>query len=75
MKADERGLRIADRSGTDVDVWGGDLDRPMVVIPDRDEPCILKVEGECPPGCRRCLDFAEELSKPQPTEDIDDGNL
>jgi hypothetical protein len=51
----------SDRSGTDIDVWGGE-DTVQVLIPQPGEPCILlDDEGKCPTGCRQCLDFAEEM--------------
>ena len=45
----------SDASGLDLDVWGGGAE-PLVVVPQPGtaEPCILKVDGQCPDGCRAC---------------------
>lgn len=52
--------QIADQSGLDVDVWGGDATMP-VLIPRSAEDCVATADGQCPPGCRQCLEFAETM--------------
>ncbi len=58
MNADEH---ESDRSGLDLDVWGGEVTTP-VLIPKPGETCILQnLDGTCPYGCCQCTAFAETM--------------
>lgn len=37
------------------DLWGLDPDAAVAPV------CPLKLDGQCPRGCRACIDFQEEL--------------
>jgi hypothetical protein len=57
MNADERG---SNKIGLDLDIWGGEVTTP-VLIPQSPEHCVAAEGGRCPPGCRECADFADQM--------------
>lgn len=71
--SDGRRATNPDLSGRDLDLCGDGIERPRVLIPERDgiEPCPLKVGGDCPAGCDVCVAFAEEMHH-RGTDDTED---
>ena len=57
MTADEH---RTDVSGADLDAWGGEVTTP-ILIPRPGDHCVIQEYGRCPPGCRQCQQFAEDM--------------